>query len=223
MAEIQNSSSSSHDLASETTPEEGLFLQTKTRRKRNQMSFTMKRINMEKLETQSSVKDEAVSSFACRADVIYKKILRDFRRYFTNEFSKITGVKDPRKCKSKQELGEHLLKVTQQLFGEEIDSTEEVAFAVGSLICPQQMNCNILGRKRSKKEAMCVHDALYKFSITKLDSLMDKKYIGYLLKLFVSDEENKRILIESSQISAESYATAFEMLQTRSEKAISSC
>ena len=79
----------------------------RSRKKRNKMSLTMKKIvsnnpclsGMDdefKLSNSSNTngQDENISSFACRADVIYKKIFRDFRRYFINDFKEKTGYRE---------------------------------------------------------------------------------------------------------------------------------
>lgn len=80
------------------------FIETKTRKKRNQMSFTMKRIDTQKLAQQEvpiEETDKNISSFACRADVIYKKILRDFRRYFINDFHQVIGSNPLKRTRAK--------------------------------------------------------------------------------------------------------------------------
>jgi len=74
------------------------FKETKTRKKRNKMSFTMKRIDKTKvIDMNPHEPTENISSFSCRADVIYKKILREFRRFFINDFIEKTGFKDYKK------------------------------------------------------------------------------------------------------------------------------
>lgn len=201
------------------------FIETKTRKKRNQMSFTMKRIDTQKLAQQEASiveTDKNISSFACRADVIYKKILRDFRRYFINDFHKAIGFKSSKKNKSKTSLPQMLLKYVENIFGEDFEHKKEVAFSLGALIAPQQLGTNFLGEKKSKKEVNKIHDTLYRFSITKIDNLLGDWSVGYLLKHFVADTEYTNSLIVSSKISSDSYRTAFELIGSRAETAINS-
>lgn len=201
------------------------FIETKTRKKRNQMSFTMKRIDTQKLAQQEvpiEETDKNISSFACRADVIYKKILRDFRRYFINDFHQVIGFKSTKKNKSKASLPQMLLRYVENIFGADFEHKEEVAFSLGALVAPQQLGTNFLGEKKSKKEVNKIHDTLYRFSITKIDNLLSDRSVGYLLKHFVADTEYTNGLIESSKISSESYRTAFELIGSRADAAINS-
>jgi uncharacterized protein YaaR (DUF327 family) len=66
-------------------------------KKRNQMSFNMKKIDCTSfnyMDNQNSDAGKQISSFSCRADVVYKKILREFRRFYISDFTEVTGIKD---------------------------------------------------------------------------------------------------------------------------------
>lgn len=195
-----------------------VFFDIKTRKKRNQMSFTMKRINLKKAT--EVVNDLNISSFACRADVIYKKVLRDLRRFYTQDLKNITGFKDFKKARKDRSFCEVLLQYAEKVLGLQGETMNNVAFALGALVSPQQLGSTFLGEKKSKKDVNQIHDTLYKFSITKLDSLLNDVNLGYLLKHYIGNQENMQSLITSSKISAESYQTAFDMLETRANAAI---
>jgi len=181
----------------------------------------MKRINKDKLSTIDSVgNQDNISSFACRADVIYKKILREFRRYFINDFTLQSGFKDFKKCKKRKLLAEKLLKYVQSWMDIKDEDQEDVAFYLGTLISPQQIGTSFFNTKKSKKEIFRIHETLYKFSIAKIDKLLENKFIGYLLKKFISNSKLISNIIESWKISEDSYKTAFKMIESRSLKAI---
>ena len=169
----------------------------RSRKKRNKMSFTMKRIANTNLEVQSSYEqDEKLSSFACRADVIYKKILRDFRRYFINDFKEKTGYKDSKSDKLNAHVVQLLDSYINMVFGKELQFREEIMQTLGSLIFPNQNFSTSSDKKvKSKKEVNKIHDTLYKFSITKVDRLLEDRNVWFLLKFFLCDQANKQALI----------------------------
>lgn len=200
-------------------------LSIKERKKRNTMSFTMKRISTDEPQTdlpaaenQDSTK---VSSFACRADVIYKKILRDFRRYFIADFNTVTGYKDSKKTKA-SEIVRLLELYVDQVFGANLDSKEEVMFAVGALIFPAQLcKTSLMKSCKQKKDANKIHDTLYRLSIIKVDNLLADWGVCFLLRRFINNPENTENLIEAFKVCSESYQTAFELIERRVEETLS--
>jgi Holliday junction resolvase-like predicted endonuclease len=76
-----------YKLHAESSVIEECFIKVKERKKRTDVSFSMKRIDKNKLEEINNLdnaSNKPISIFSCRSDVIYKKILRDFRKYFVN-------------------------------------------------------------------------------------------------------------------------------------------
>ena len=189
----------------------------KSRKKRNKMSFTMKRItSITNKASYLKKQDEKLSSFVCRADVIYKKILRDFRRYFINDFKEKTGYKDSRPDKLNRDMTQLIENYIDMIFGKGLKFKDEIVQTLGSLIFPHQ-NFWIPSEKKvkSKKEVNKIHDTLYKFSITKVDRLLEDSSVCFLFKHFVSDQSNKQTLIESSKVWENSYQTAFDLIEKR--------
>jgi hypothetical protein len=139
-----------------------------------------------------------------------------------NDFKLVSGFQDLKDCKNKKSFTTKLIEYVKIKMGCMVDDIMETAFYLGTLIAPQLLNTNFANIKKTKKEIFKIHDSLYRFSITKIDRLMSEKYIGYLLKYFISNPDNTENIINSSQVSAESYKTAFELISKRSEAAISS-
>lgn len=191
------------------------------RKKRNIMSFTMKRIDndvIQSSELAASDSPTSISSFACRADVIYKKILRDFRRYYINSFNETTGYKESKRGKGKEFSLQMLYKYVDNVFGEDLKNKEDITFTLGSLIFPNNFSKTSLGKKKKSKKEICkIHDTLYKFSISKVDKLFEDKYVGFLMYHFLNQPTNTNELIGLSKISEESYTTAFNLIRSRVE------
>ena len=184
----------------------------RSRKKRNKMSFTMKRIQSAEVPFEQ---DEKLSSFACRADVIYKKILRDFRRYFINDFKDKTGYKDCKSDKLSANVPQLLERYVDTVFGSNLHMRDDVVCTVGSLIFPTQNFTMVDKKVKAKKDVNKIHDTLYKFSITKVDRLLEDRHVCFLLKYFICDQSNTRALIESSKVCEKSYQTAFDLIEKR--------
>jgi hypothetical protein len=98
---------------------EECFIKIKERKKRTDVSFSMKRIDKNKLEEINSLdnaSNKPISIFSCRADVIYKKILRDFRKYFFNRFVNFTQIIDFASVPKRQERESLLMKFVNAKF-----------------------------------------------------------------------------------------------------------
>ena len=193
----------------------------KLRKKRNAMSFTMIRVpDGQVTQTDSSKPPKPLSAFICRPDVVYKKILRDFRRYFINDFHSVMDVGDISKY-SRDQFSEALIKYATSVFGNEnIPNIDDVTYRLGTLIYPKLLGLSFLGIKRTKKDVKKIHDSLYKLSISKMDDLMDNPEIAYLLHYFISIQKNAENLINASPLSAESYRTAINLIKSRANSLI---
>lgn len=192
----------------------------RARKKRNKMSFTMKRIPNADAAV-APVNDEKLSSFACRADVIYKKILRDFRRYFISDFKDKTGYKDCKSDRLSANVPQLLANYVDAVFGSGVQHRDDVICTVGSLIFPSQQFTMVDSELHATKAVNKIHDTLYKFSITKVDRLLEDRNVCFLLKYFVCDQSNTRALIESSRVCQKSYQTAFDLIEKRVDAVLS--
>ena len=101
-----------------------------------------------------------------------------------------------------------------------VHEKEEIAFYLGTLVTPQKIRGDFMGKKRNKKEINQIYETLYKFSITKIDKLLENKFIGCLFKHFISDAQIVESIIESCKISQESYRIAFNIIKQRTSELI---
>ena len=161
-----------------------------------------------------------------RCDVVYKTILRDFRRYFINRFKQSSG---PKKNKYKFNSFETLFRrfwesVKNQHFPEETDC-DTISFYIGSLVCPQDIEKHKVelkglddtfttgkSKKTSIKKLYRVHDALYKFSMEKISNLMKDDIYYKLFKVYYTALLNNEIVFMDKKKNNDSYIEAFKML-----------
>ena len=67
---------------------------------------------------------------------------------------------------------------------------DEIVFALGALLIPNQLGRTTIGTaKKTRKEITKIHDTLYKFSITKVDQLLNDRYVSFLLKHFINSSD----------------------------------
>jgi hypothetical protein len=188
------------------------------KKKKNDMSFSMKKIDFESVnspEKPNSNAGKQISSFSCRADVVYKKILREFRRFYLSDFIGVTGIKDLGKVSDKEEVEEVLLEYISEVFSSETSDRHLIAYRLGSILIPLKMTGNIYDLHKSKKDVLKVYDTLYNLSISKVDKMMQDKSVCLFMKHFLSIESNTQDLIEASEVSADAYRKAIELLQKK--------
>ena len=146
-------------------------------------------------------------SFATRCDVIYKTLLRDCRKFFTDKFQ----VKMIKKSKNPQKLERELDEFVEINFSElSSRMIKEVKFYLGWLVYPKELVTNraglydeksnaIKGNERSKKVKKIkeLHTFLYNFSMEKCEKFFENEA---LWKIFVHYIEriDERIKISST-------------------------
>jgi hypothetical protein len=187
-------------------------------KKKNDMSFSMKKIDFESVngpEKQNSNAGKLISSFSCRADVVYKKILREFRRFYLSDFIEVTGIKDLDKVSDKEEVEEVLLEYISEVFSSETSDRHLIAYRLDSILIPLKMTGNIYDLHKSKKDVLKDYDTLYNLSISKIDKMMQDKSVCLFMRHFLSIESNTQDLIEASEVSADAYRKAIELLQKK--------
>ena len=146
------------------------------------------------------------------------KILRNFRRFYLNDFQTITNFKTGKGHKSKEFIVKWLEDYWSKRFGNMIPEKDDLVFWLGTLLLPTELSRTSIGRaKKSRREINKIHDTLYRFSISKVDSLLNDKNVAYLLRYFIKNSSWKDDLIRMSELSSKSYQTAFDMILTRSE------
>jgi hypothetical protein len=191
--------------------------------KKNNMSFNVQKIDFDSLNNPEKQKNNAgkkISSFSCRADVIYKKILREFRRFYLSDFKEVTGIMDLGKVSDKEEVEEALLEYTNEVFNSESSNRHLIAYRLGTILIPLKITGNIYDLHKSKKDVLKVYDTLYNLSISKVDKMMQDKSVCLFMRHFLSIESNTRSLIETLEVSADAYRKAIELLQKRLEETL---
>jgi Holliday junction resolvase-like predicted endonuclease len=108
-----------YKLHAESSVIEDCFIKVKERKKRTNVSFSMKKIDKNKLKEINNLDNSSnkpISIFSCRSDVIYKKILRDFRKYFINKFANFTRIIDFTSVRKRQEREKLLMNFVNAKF-----------------------------------------------------------------------------------------------------------
>lgn len=161
-----------------------------------------------------------------RCDVVYKTILRDFRRYYQDQFKSKSNMNY--RNKSKQYL-EYLQNFANEIIENNNLSPidwEELIFHIGWLIAPndmikfricQKINSGSLNKEKkiiaSERQVKQVHDWLYKFSIQKSMDLMKNNYYFLLFRIYYDKIQNGEIEMgETIRKNIDAYKNAFEML-----------
>jgi hypothetical protein len=145
------------------------------------------------------------------------KILRNFRRFYLNHFKEVTGVTDLASIKNKAAKEQELRNYVISEFGEQVQDIDDVAYRLGTVLAPKSVGWKMFDRRKSNKDIFKVYDTLYKFSITKVENLMNDKSVCLLLDKFMSIEENVERLMDGPEISKDSYRQAISLLKRRIE------
>lgn len=161
-----------------------------------------------------------------RCDVVYKTILRDFRRYYQEQFKSKSNLNYRNKSKQYKECLENY---ANEIIVENNLSTndlEELIFHMGWLIAPndmvkfricQRINSESLNKETkiiaSERQVKQVHDWLYKFSIQKSMDLMKNNYYFSLFRIYYTKIQNGEIeMSETIRRNIDAYTNAFDML-----------
>jgi len=143
---------------------------------------------------------------ATRCDVIYKTILRDFRRHFQAKFKQTATYSKRSKPRFfKLTLEEFSSTIWRTHFSEELDE-ETVTKCISSLI--------------HSKEIKTVHDCLYKFSIQKAMNLMRNKYYFKLFKIYHDEVKSGAAEMTPTMLkNREAYLKAYKILLAEGQTA----
>jgi hypothetical protein len=202
---------------------EECFIKVKERKKKTDVSFSMKRIDKNKLCEMNNFdnpSNKPISSFTCRADVIYKKVLRDFRRYFVNQFANFTQIVDLTSVRKKRERENLLMDFVNSKFSVDLERKSEVAYCLGTLLSPKAVSRNFFELRKPKKDVFKIHDTLYKFSIKKVEDLTGDFAACILFDRFLSVDENVERIMQCPKVSSNSYEQAIDLLRARISKTL---
>lgn len=154
-----------------------------------------------------------------RYEVIYKNLVRDIRKYFSKDFNELTNfIKRKRKHDSNfyyeclVQYVSHKLENHRNFFGIPI---ETLVFHLGSLIYPKEMLRSIGKDSESKSEVIKIYNYLYKFSLERLQKLIDNASLILLIIQYLLVNGYKRIIdSHNMQKYRNAYLEAFQVLMS---------
>lgn len=147
--------------------------------------------------------DNETGELATRCDVVYKTILRDFRRFFLDEYK----IKK-QQGQNGRDLGASLMSFTETLFPRKSEAEcKAISIDLGCLLFPKEIikNAEILREiERTNHfgvetcenkifEIMRIHGFLYKFSIDKIEECFENNSLCELFLFYVTQTREDRI------------------------------
>lgn len=146
-------------------------------------------------------------SFSTRWDVIYKTLLRDCRKYFTECFQ----MKSMRKAKKLSKLAAILDRFVEETFTKHSKWVRrEILFYLGCLVYPKEMISSRVGlydeegrilkgkeRANKVKRIKELHNFLYNFSMEKWEKFFENPYLCIVFQAYISGDP-KRIETNST-------------------------
>jgi len=168
---------------------------------------------------------------ATRWDVVYKTILRDFRRYFLDGYKAFNST-----YKERHGMEDSLLKYAIKLFPNmSVDQWKTISLDLGSLLFPKETakdshilkemeRRNHFGWEKSDivNQIMKIHGFLYKFSIDKIEECFQNFSLCQLFDLYAKETGIERISSNSTMSrNASIYLKARKILMSKASKTIS--
>lgn len=123
-----------------------------------------------------------------RYEVIYKNLLRDLRKFYSMHF--VETIPQP-KSKDPYTLQKVLQTYAVSIFGKQMldrvgVTKQELGFCLGSLIKPKQMlQQKNLNSAADKVNIMNIYFYLYKFSLQRLQQMLDSKPMTLILAFYI--------------------------------------
>ena len=147
------------------------------------------------------------NSFATRCDVVYKTLLRDCRKYFTD----VLQMKSMRKSKKLSNIGRVLDEFVRNRFEQyNEDSIHQLKFYLGWLVYPKEMISSKIGlvdennellrgaeKNAQIKRIRDLHTFLYNFSMQRWEEFFEITPLALLFKEYLKSIE-ERVLVSSS-------------------------
>ena len=153
--------------------------------------------------------------FGERPDVIYKTILRSFKKYYLNEFNELTDFRrKKRRINSLDILLEHTneyinLKITDNPY-------EDLGVFIVALIQPK-VDGNVRADSKLIQLSSIVKDVLYRFNKSKMNDLLSYPQFSFILKKFLNIPNLLEFIGDksSSPQAAENLAAQIDFLEER--------
>lgn len=175
--------------------------------------------------------ENETGELSTRCDVVYKTILRDFRRFFLDNFKVFKMNQD-----QSVSLVEALFQFTLNLFSDKsLKLCKEISLDLGCLLFPKEMikekeamadieRTNHFGVERDeiKNEIMRIHGFLYKFSIDKIEECFQNTSLCTIFLNYVDSTRESRIRSNPTMSKNSSiYLKARTILEDKAVKSLS--
>lgn len=103
-----------------------------------------------------------------RSDIVYKTILRTFRKHYLSDFNESTGYIKAKRNRKPQFLLEKLAQYVNAHFPTAIQGSEleqELIFFLGAIFYNKHLKKCYASNNKKKNEIDEIHSSLYKFTI----------------------------------------------------------
>jgi len=122
--------------------------------------------------------------FGDRPDVIYKTILRSFKKFYLAEFNESTGFKRKKRRISHQSV---LIELANEYVNERIPENpyEDLGLFITALVQSKQETSFSVDPKLAQL-SMTVKEVLYRFNKSKMNDLLAYPQFSFILKRFLS-------------------------------------
>lgn len=161
---------------------------------------------------------------AIRYEVVYKNLTRDMRKFFSKDFNLDTSfIKGKRK-----NSGPFFIKCIKAYISERMQdleillgvSEEDLVFHLGSLIYPKEIIRLYAQDNTKNKDVLMIYNYLYKFSLERLQKLINNPCLILLFTKYLMVNGYSRINgNKSMQKYAEAYYEACEVMIRKSDYA----
>lgn len=165
------------------------------------------------------------SSFATRCDVVYKTLLRDCRKYFTDALQ----MKNMRKSKKLSNIGRILDEFVRSKFSNYNESSiHQLKFYLGWLVYPKEMISSKIGlvdednkmlkgseRNTQIKRIRDLHTFLYNFSMQRWEEFFEIVPLALLFKEYNESIEERFMISNTMNRNREAYETALGLIKAK--------
>jgi len=154
---------------------------TKSNKKSSQVQKAVSSSDLISMDTLWATK---AKKFGDRPDVIYKTILRSFKKYYLNDFNEVTDYK---KKKRRNLHHDYLIEMTANYVNEKFTNCpyDDLNLFIAALV-QQKIPESLENNERLMELSKTVSEVLYRFNKSKMTHLLLYQEFSFLLKKFLS-------------------------------------
>lgn len=149
--------------------------------------------NLNTIQNEGSISDVVSMNSLCankpkrfgdRPDVIYKTILRSFKKYYLNDFNEVTDYKKRKRRIANQAF---LIDMTEHYVRQKFSDSpfSDLGLFIAALVQPKLPEA-LDNNERLQELSKAVCEVLYRFNKSKMNSLLRYPQFAYMLKNFLS-------------------------------------